>query len=83
MIKETIKIEYKGETTERVDVILAENTEISRSRIKSLADANLLIVNGVSSKANKKCNCYVQNKLQDVDEASRVGEIRSALCLCK
>ena len=64
MIKETIKIEYKGETTERVDVILAENTEISRSRIKSLADANLLIVNGVSSKANKKC------KFGDVIELS-------------
>ncbi len=64
MIKETIKIEYKGETHERVDVVLADNTEISRSRIKSHADANLLIVNGVSSKANKKC------KFGDVIELS-------------
>lgn len=55
MKNEKIKIIYNEEVDARVDLIVSSNSDISRSRIKKLADDGLLFVNNVSVKANKKC----------------------------
>lgn len=54
MENKKINFIYDGEDN-RVDIIISTNYDITRSRIKKLAEDGFLFVNGAQSKANKKC----------------------------
>ncbi len=55
MQSQKIKFIYEEDISERVDAVLSSKSDVSRSRIKKLADEGLLFINGISVKANKKC----------------------------
>ena len=55
MQNQKISFVYEDVLSERVDAVVTSKCELSRSRVKKLAEDGLLLVNGINVKANKKC----------------------------
>lgn len=52
-MKKEIIVQLNNQQNQRIDLVLAENTDLTRSHIKKLCDDSLVLLNNVSVKANK------------------------------